>query len=129
MAINWIAKPIDNFSLAEIRCHGWEQKDDYKVWHDCGLVILVPELLECIFRVRVRYGRPIIIKSWTRCIPHNIAVGGKRDSYHLNGHAVDIAPQDMNGLDILYEIAHDEFPLILRYSWGFHCDIRGQRPC
>jgi hypothetical protein len=61
-------------------------------------------------------------------MPHNLAVGGRPDSYHPNGHAIDIAPVDLNDLDQLERIARKYFAFVKRYSWGLHCDIRGERP-
>ena len=128
--MNWNAEFIDNFTLREARCHGWEP-DRYgqnRVWHDCGKIILVPELCEYVYELRMRYGKPIIVKSWTRCMPHNLAVGGKPDSYHPVGHAGDFAPAEMIYLDELYEIAEEVFPFTYKAAWGFHGDIRGERP-
>lgn len=127
--INWKAEPIDNFTLGEARCHGWEYINPVTpVPHDCGLIILVPELCECVHEVRIRFGKPIIVKSWTRCRPHNRAAGGKDDSYHQNGHAIDVAPVNMSDLDELAAIVRDVFPFAYRASWGLHGDIRGKRP-
>lgn len=41
--------------------------------------------------VRVRYGKPIVINSGYRSPDVNTAVGGVRNSKHLDGLAVDIA--------------------------------------
>lgn len=123
--LNWDAEFIDHFTLAEARCH---ERNPDKPPHDCGLVILVPELLECQYKVRYRFGRPIIALSWTRCPPHNAAVGGVRDSLHVNGRALDERPEDMADLGELEQIAREEYPFVLRRYWGLHCDIRGERP-
>lgn len=71
--MNWQAEPIDNFTLDEARCHGKEGNLE----HDCGLVILVLELCYALGKVRTDFGKPIKIKSWTRCRSHNDAVGVK----------------------------------------------------
>ena len=128
--MNWTVQPIDNFTLWEARCHGWEPntRDPNRLWHNCGLIILVPELCECVYKVRMRFGKPLIVKSWTRCRSHNKAVSGKCDSYHQNGHAADLAPVNMNDMGELYAIARDVFPYAQLYGWGLHCDIRGKRP-
>ena len=126
--MNWAAEPIDNFTLREARCHGYEKKPSGRIWHDCGLVILVPELCIATYNVRIEFGKPIVVKSWTRCRLHNQAVGGKSDSYHQNGHAIDPAPQNISDLDELEQIARKYFGFVIRYSWGLHCDIRGERP-
>lgn len=127
--MNWNVEHIENFTLREARCHGWEYINPVTpAPHDCGLIILVPELCKCVYEVRIRFGKPIIVKSWTRCMPHNLAVGGKPGSYHVVGRAIDMAPKNMSDLDELYEIAEDVFPFTYRASWGLHGDIRGKRP-
>lgn len=122
--MNWSAKPIENFALREIRCRGYAEGE----WHDCGLVIIVPELLECQYKVRKRFDKEIYALSWTRCPAHNAAVGGVPGSFHMNGHALDQRPFDLNDLDQLEEIAREEYRFVLRRPWGLHCDIRGDRP-
>lgn len=37
--------------MAEARCHGWEGIEPNRVYHDCGLVILVPELCGYLYHV------------------------------------------------------------------------------
>ena len=61
----------------------------------CGLSCLDPKLVELLDQARTIFGRPIIIKSGTRCQKHNAAIGGAEKSAHLIGldgfsHAVDI---------------------------------------
>ncbi len=121
--LNWQAEPIDNFTLDEARCHGAEGNME----HDCGLVILVPELLEALANVRRDFGKPIKVKSWTRCRPHNEAVGGVKRSYHVNGRAVDIAALNVGDRYELEAIARQYFEFVKRYGWGLHCDVRGER--
>uniref|UniRef100_A0A6M3IE72 Putative peptidase n=2 Tax=viral metagenome TaxID=1070528 RepID=A0A6M3IE72_9ZZZZ len=48
------------------------------------------ELLGMLEVARSMFGRPIIIRSWVRCPLHNVNEGGKENSAHLTGHAVDI---------------------------------------
>lgn len=127
--MKWNAEIFDNFTLREARCHGWEKTGpDTQIWHDCGLVILEPQLCWCVYSVRVRFKKPIIALSWTRCVPHNLAVGGKPDSYHPIGGAFDGRPVDMADMDELAEIAEDVFPFTYLAPWGFHGHIRGPRP-
>lgn len=122
--MNWTVQPIDNFTLAEARCHGREGTE----WHDCGLVILVPELCDPLAKVRFEFDNALIVKSWCRCKAHNLAVGGKKDSYHQNGRAVDITSPKRTDLIVVEAIARRYFQFVKRYSWGLHCDIRGERP-
>lgn len=121
--INWEAEIIPNFTLKEARCHGKEGE----VWHDCDLVILTWSLSYFLYSVRKEFGKPIIVRSWTRCKSHNLAVGGKKDSYHQNGRAIDITCKNKL-LDELEMIARRKFPFVKRHKTFIHCDIRGERP-
>jgi len=119
--IAWDAKILPNFLLWEALCKC-----------GCGLVILVSDLLDKLHAVREEYGLPIVATSWTRCWRWNAKVGGTTTSYHKNGRAIDIRPQDRNDIDVLEAIARKHFPFVKRYnkngkSW-LHCDLRGERP-
>lgn len=121
--INWDAKIIPNFELGEARCHGFHNE----VPHDCGLVILQPELLVCVDEFRTRWAEPITVGSWTRCDYWNAFVGGVDDSRHKNGWAFD--PKPVGGdLNEFEELARDCFPFVLRYATFLHCDIRDVLP-
>ena len=122
--INWRVEIIKNFQLREVRCHGYHNS----VEHDCGLVILVQELLLCVDKFRTHWDGPIRAGSWTRCDEWNAIVGGVADSYHKNGHALDPRPALGSDMDEFEELARQCFPFVLRYSTFLHCDIRGERP-
>ena len=47
-------------------------------------------LVEMLNEVREKFGKAIIINSGYRTVEHNKKVGGKSDSSHLKGLAVDI---------------------------------------
>jgi len=49
------------------------------------------KILDMLDEVREIYGKPIRINSGYRTIRHNAKVGGKANSSHLKGLAVDIA--------------------------------------
>ena len=53
--------------------------------------LMSKELLEILDEVREDYGKPIVITSGYRTEAHNESVGGKKDSSHLKGLAVDVA--------------------------------------
>ena len=63
----------------------------------CGLYNLSEELLAKLDIIREKVGKPLIINSACRCEEHNRKIGGKTDSAHLKGYAVDISAK--NGRD------------------------------
>lgn len=124
MIIDYSISVVDHFTLNEARCHG----DEGGVYHDCGLVILRPELLRPAAWVRWQFGKPIIVNSWNRCKSHNAYVGGKEDSYHLNGGAWDINAGRGVSMEYLEVLCRRAFPFVLPYDTFLHCDVRGERP-
>ncbi len=57
---------------------------------DCGLNNMQQETLTKFDEIREYLGRPLKITSGSRCSTHNFAVGGKADSEHLYGFALDL---------------------------------------
>lgn len=70
-----------HFSRTEFRCR------------HCGRVVVDPELVAALERLRAAVGRPLPIVSGYRCPVHNRAVGGATRSQHLYGRAADIPPR------------------------------------
>lgn len=56
----------------------------------CGLMNIDPELLKVMDDIRTMVGHGLIISSGSRCPTHNESEGGKKNSAHLTGLAVDI---------------------------------------
>lgn len=56
----------------------------------CGLCEMDPKLMWALNRLRHELGRPVVVTSGHRCAKHNAAVGGRVNSFHLTGRAVDI---------------------------------------
>ena len=69
----------ENFSESEFKCSC-----------GCDKVIVSPMLVEFLQRLRDRVGVAISITSGYRCEEHNRNVGGKPNSAHRDGVAVDI---------------------------------------
>lgn len=58
--------------------------------HIANILRLAKELDE----IREAWGAPIGVTSWYRPIPVNRAIGGAKNSQHINGSAADIYPID-----------------------------------
>jgi len=74
-----IIKMIENFNLPELACPC------------CGKVQMHEELLLKLDDAREKANIPFKITSGYRCKKHNAEVGGKENSEHCWGKAVDIA--------------------------------------
>lgn len=68
-----------NFSPSEFKCKC-----------GCNTNLAQQELVNRLQRVRDKINQPIKINSAYRCPEHNKAVGGKENSAHVKGLAVDI---------------------------------------
>ena len=56
----------------------------------CGKNNIDDELVKKLDRVREKAGIPIVVSSGCRCEKHNKEEGGKENSAHLSGLAVDM---------------------------------------
>jgi hypothetical protein len=68
-----------NFSPAEIACRG------------TGKLLVNEAALDALQALRVRLGKPLIIRSAYRSPEHNRAVGGAKASKHMEGIAFDVS--------------------------------------
>lgn len=57
----------------------------------CHRVMVHPRLVRMLEKLRGMFGRPLILTSGYRCLPHNRDVGGVDHSLHMIGQAVDVA--------------------------------------
>jgi uncharacterized protein YcbK (DUF882 family) len=78
-----------NFNRSEFECQCGE----------CGLDTVDIELLELLQQLRDKFGR-LKITSGHRCVDHNNAIGGNKNSYHLHGRAADIVPLDADIIEV-----------------------------
>jgi len=76
----------ENFAVREFAC-----KDG------SDTVLIDPELVKALQKLRSHFGRPVRITSAYRTPAHNKAVGGSPASQHLCGRAADI---QINGVNI-----------------------------
>lgn len=73
--MNWRWK---NFTPKELSCKG------------TGFIVVDTHALDCLQRLRILIGKPLIINSAYRSEEHNKAVGGSPNSQHRLGKAFDI---------------------------------------
>lgn len=62
------------------------------------------ELVDFLNQLRLRFGKALVVTSGYRSPEHNKAVGGVADSYHTQGLAADIRPEDQKDLPALWEL-------------------------
>jgi uncharacterized protein YcbK (DUF882 family) len=79
--------------------------------------------------IRSMWGKPILIHSAFRTPNHNKAVGGARNSQHLVGRALDLAPPKGVSMNEFYEsikrnVENYGIHGIGRYPTFVHVDIR-----
>lgn len=67
----------------------------------CGEAEVSPFLIEVLQRLRDILGVPITVTSGRRCAKHNAAVGGAKNSQHLQGLAADIRAEGWTAKDLL----------------------------
>lgn len=77
----------------------------------CGQDNMTADLLSKVDQLREYMGIPLYINSGFRCVRHNIEVGGKPDSRHLQGMAADISMSKMTAFQRhkVLEFIHDTF--------------------
>lgn len=119
--VNGVVTQLQNFTLAEARCHGFNSDGSI---HDCGLIVLDPDFLLCLGLVRIEYGLPIRMESWTRCRKHNIDIGGSSTSKHPLGRAGDLMAVSGGDRLRLWRICDKIFPYRIHYTNSIHCDVR-----
>ena len=107
MAVNY----GKHFSESEFRCKC------------CGKLVVSQALLDNLNKVREELGAPIVITSAYRCVKHNKEVGGKSNSAHLRGFAVDIKCTDDVTRMKLIKILPKYFDRIGVKKSFIHCDV------
>ena len=63
----------------------------------CGLNNINLAVVKIADKVREHFGSPAIVTSGTRCQKHNKEVGGVSNSRHLQGKAIDMYVEGVNG--------------------------------
>ena len=109
-----------NFSISEFTCPC------------CGKAVIKMELVRGLQELRDLADRPIRITSGYRCEKHNAAVGGEKNSLHLEGKAADIViegltVQEMAELAEKVEVFRDGGIGVYPKEGYIHVDIRKER--
>ena len=102
-----------NFKLKEFQCKDGSQ-----------LVKIDSELLQKLQQLRDLIGKPIIINSGYRTESYNKKVGGAKNSYHMQGKAVDIKVNGMKPKEIAKIAEEKGFTGIGIYKNFLHVDVR-----
>lgn len=115
-----------NFTWEEARCRcggceGWN-----------GLEDAVRATAEWAEKVRLALGGlPMHVNSWVRCEKHNREIGGKPDSQHLLGRAIDFTVKELSPGSV-QRILTAHFPSLVRglgsYRGFTHADRREGEP-
>lgn len=94
-----------------------------------GETVVHRELIVRLNAIRIRFGKPIIVNSGYRSPDHNKAVGGVKNSTHVQGIAADIRPEDLKDLTELQKIADELNPHggVGFYNTFVHVDVRGEK--
>ena len=87
-------------------CYNWDdiqyfKKDEFTCKCGCGLNNMNLKLVIIADRVREHFGKPAIVTSGSRCEKHNKEVGGVSNSRHLQGKAIDMYVQGIDGGELL----------------------------
>lgn len=77
------------------------KKDEFTCKCGCGLNNMNLKVVKIADEVRKHFGKPAIVTSGTRCKKHNIEVGGVTNSRHLEGKAIDMYVQGIDGGELL----------------------------
>jgi hypothetical protein len=83
--------PRENEKLSQ---HFWEW--EFECPCGCGLLNVNPMFLAKLESLRMMVNLPLVVNSGCRCSDQNRQVGGKFNSAHLRGRAVDIATPHSN---------------------------------
>lgn len=115
-ALLYILNYSEYFSADEIVCRC-----------GCDTIMVHPGLIAKIDMFRERTGKPVRINSGYRCEKHNKKIGGKKNSSHLKGLAVDIHMEKKDQKKFRPIIR----TLFNRIGWGanfIHLDIDETKP-
>lgn len=110
-----LVKPFEwswpNFKPVELACKGSKS------------LLICYEAMDKLQRLRIAWGRPMIVVSGYRSPEHNEAVKGAKASEHMNGTAFDIAMPIKMQDEFVVEAKKAGFTGIGYYNNWVHIDI------
>lgn len=99
-------------------------QSEFKCKH-CGQVKCDKELLAKMELLRTKLGnKPIVVTSGYRCPQHNKAVGGVKNSQHVEGKAADIKVRGKSPDEVARAAKAVGFTFTKIYPTWTHVDIR-----
>lgn len=105
-----------NFSAKEFDCKCGK----------CQETLIDLDHVQRLQQLRDNIGRSITITSAYRCLAHNTAIGGEKNSQHMKGLATDITVKGMQP-DEVADSAEKIFDGLGRYDTFTHVDSRGKK--
>ena len=111
----WDNKRWPNFKPYEFDCKG------------TGRIALDPNSLDKLQTLRSRINRPFVIVSGYRSPEHNRAVGGARNSFHMQGIAFDVSLRGLDKEEMFQKAEEAGFDGIGKYNTFIHIDTRGYK--
>jgi len=111
--IGTIAKGSNDFinkylKVSEFDCHC--------TLSTCNRTLVNRRTVSSFQLLREYFGKPILVNSAYRCQQHNASIGGKVNSYHLLGAAMDIRPKDPLDYYSLLILAEKFFDVVIPYK-------------
>jgi hypothetical protein len=91
------------------------------VYPECTLTLYSPSTVESFFGLRDAFGSAIHVNSGFRCQKHNDDIGGKVNSMHCRGQALDLSVSDPSRLKSLKSLASQFFDVVIEYDGFIHC--------
>ena len=92
-------------------------------------ILLSPELLDVLYRIRLHFNAPVMITSGFRTESHNKKVGGTRDSKHVKGIAADIVVKGVSPSKVAAyaDLLMPDKGGIGEYRTFVHVDVRHEK--
>ena len=107
----------EHFKASEFQC---KDKSEY--------LLIAPELLETLEKIRKHFNSPVIINSGYRTPNWNSKVNGAPNSYHCKGMAADIVVKGHSSREVAkYADSIMANGGVIRYTNFTHIDIREEK--